>query len=95
MWAAMSRRSSGLSEVTRAPEVPPTKSPLGHGRSASSRLDSLDAFRGLVILIMTFVNYLAGIEGIPPVDIVVERPESILSGQTLADLVSQLPRRGP
>ena len=30
-----------------------------------SRLTSLDAFRGLVILTMTFVNYLAGVKNIP------------------------------
>jgi heparan-alpha-glucosaminide N-acetyltransferase len=30
-----------------------------------ARLTSLDAFRGLVILTMTFVNYLAGVKGIP------------------------------
>jgi len=32
----------------------------------SQRLESLDAFRGLVILTMTFVNYLARVDGIPP-----------------------------
>src|SRR5664279_2560862 len=32
---------------------------------ALTRLASLDAFRGLVILTMTFVNYLAGISNIP------------------------------
>ena len=31
----------------------------------ASRLASLDAFRGLVILTMTFVNYLAGVKNIP------------------------------
>jgi heparan-alpha-glucosaminide N-acetyltransferase len=36
-------------------------SPLG----ALPRLTSLDAFRGLVILTMTFVNYLAGVKAIP------------------------------
>ncbi|HEY5481630.1 MAG TPA: DUF5009 domain-containing protein, partial [Verrucomicrobiae bacterium] len=30
-----------------------------------ARLTSLDAFRGLVILTMTFVNYLAGVKAIP------------------------------
>ena len=33
--------------------------------SALARLSSLDAFRGLVILTMTFVNYLAGVKNIP------------------------------
>ena len=33
--------------------------------SALARLASLDAFRGLVILTMTFVNYLAGVKNIP------------------------------
>lgn len=33
--------------------------------AATQRLDSLDAFRGLVILTMVFVNYLAGVHGIP------------------------------
>ena len=32
---------------------------------ALARLSSLDAFRGLVILTMTFVNYLAGVNAIP------------------------------
>ena len=32
---------------------------------ALARLTSLDAFRGLVILTMTFVNYLAGVKAIP------------------------------
>jgi heparan-alpha-glucosaminide N-acetyltransferase len=32
---------------------------------AAARLTSLDAFRGLVIVAMTFVNYLAGVKGIP------------------------------
>ncbi len=41
---------------------PPQTAPAS---SAVTRLYSLDAFRGLVILTMTFVNYLAGIEGIP------------------------------
>src|SRR5438445_10340159 len=31
-----------------------------------ARLISLDAFRGLVILTMIFVNFLAGVSGIPP-----------------------------
>ena len=35
------------------------------GATDAFRLGSLDAFRGLVILTMTFVNYLAGIENIP------------------------------
>jgi predicted acyltransferase len=34
-------------------------------RTAAARLASLDAFRGLVILTMTFVNYLAGVKNIP------------------------------
>src|ERR1039458_7202466 len=33
--------------------------------SALARLSSLDAFRGLVILTMTLVNYLAGVKNIP------------------------------
>jgi predicted acyltransferase len=33
--------------------------------TAAARLSSLDAFRGLVIATMTFVNYLAGVQGIP------------------------------
>jgi heparan-alpha-glucosaminide N-acetyltransferase len=33
--------------------------------AAAGRLSSLDAFRGLVILTMTFVNYLAGVKNIP------------------------------
>lgn len=33
--------------------------------TAGARLASLDAFRGLVIVVMTFVNYLAGVRNIP------------------------------
>jgi heparan-alpha-glucosaminide N-acetyltransferase len=36
-----------------------------HPGTAAARLASLDAFRGLVILTMTFVNYLAGVKNIP------------------------------
>lgn len=43
--------------------------PAGHAAAAppgaSARLTSLDAFRGLVILAMTLVNYLAGVQNIP------------------------------
>jgi heparan-alpha-glucosaminide N-acetyltransferase len=46
--------------------------PTGHKTEAQraspepvARLTSLDAFRGLVILTMTFVNYLAGVRNIP------------------------------
>jgi heparan-alpha-glucosaminide N-acetyltransferase len=45
--------------------VAPEKRAAGKAGAAPERLDSLDAFRGLVILTMTFVNYLAGIKGIP------------------------------
>lgn len=40
------------------------RNPKAEVRSAA-RLTSLDAFRGLVILAMTFVNYLAHVQGIP------------------------------
>jgi heparan-alpha-glucosaminide N-acetyltransferase len=39
--------------------------PTGKGPAVTQRLTSLDAFRGLVILTMTFVNYLAGVSHIP------------------------------
>src|ERR1039457_1066660 len=59
-----------------AEPVPEGTSPPAPRASASSdlpaspsgalaRLASLDAFRGLVILAMTFVNYLAGVKSIP------------------------------
>jgi heparan-alpha-glucosaminide N-acetyltransferase len=38
---------------------------VGAPSPVSERLASLDAFRGLVILAMTLVNYLAGIKNIP------------------------------
>ncbi len=51
----------------RQPSISP--SPAGNRPASPSsplvRLASLDAFRGLVILTMTFVNYLAGISAIP------------------------------
>jgi heparan-alpha-glucosaminide N-acetyltransferase len=49
--------------TTPAPGAP-TAATLG-GPPNAFRLASLDAFRGLVILTMTFVNYLAGIANIP------------------------------
>jgi predicted acyltransferase len=36
-----------------------------HSKSSSTRLDSIDQFRGLSILLMVLANYLAGIEIIP------------------------------
>jgi heparan-alpha-glucosaminide N-acetyltransferase len=47
---------TAIESAPRAAEAP---------AKASPRLASLDAFRGLVILTMTFVNYLAGISHIP------------------------------
>jgi predicted acyltransferase len=47
-----------------APASPVAEGTAGGARDAF-RLDSLDAFRGLVIVTMTFVNYLAGIANIP------------------------------
>ena len=46
-----------------AVESPPTR--VESRSTQALRLSSLDAFRGLVILTMTFVNYLAGVRGIP------------------------------
>ena len=48
------------------------------------RLESLDAFRGLVILSMIFVNYLAGISGLP--DWTQHMPAKV-DGYTFVDLV--------
>lgn len=39
--------------------------PIADGRPPGSRLACLDAFRGFDILVMIFVNYLAGMAGIP------------------------------
>ena len=47
--APRTKESRGLSPAAHPPE----------------RLESLDVFRGLVIVMMTLVNYLAGIQGLP------------------------------
>lgn len=56
----------GPAAILQAPVSP---SPVGNRPASPSaaldRLASLDAFRGLVILTMTFVNYLAGVSHIP------------------------------
>src|ERR1035437_6069552 len=56
----------GPAAILQAPVNP---SPAGNRPASPSaaldRLPSLDAFRGLVILTMTFVNYLAGVSHIP------------------------------
>ncbi len=39
--------------------------PVISGGRPGARLESLDVFRGLVIVVMTFVNYLAGVSHIP------------------------------
>lgn len=38
---------------------------VGQSPGQPARLESLDAFRGLVIVTMTLVNYLAGVKGLP------------------------------
>ena len=49
-----------------------------------ARLTSLDAFRGLVILTMIFVNFLAGVSGIPPW---AKHMPGKVDGYTFVDLV--------
>jgi len=48
------------------------------------RLESLDAFRGLVILAMIFVNYLAGIAELP---LWTQHMPAAADGYTVVDLV--------
>src|ERR1022692_2575660 len=48
-----------------APRASASSDPPASPSGALARLASLDAFRGLVILTMTFVNYLAGVKAIP------------------------------
>ncbi len=55
-----------------------------HAISSPERLESLDAFRGLVIVTMTLVNYLAGIGGLPAWTQHVPPDQE---GYTLVDLV--------
>jgi heparan-alpha-glucosaminide N-acetyltransferase len=45
--------------------IEPLPRQIGKRPAVAERLTSLDAFRGLVILTMTFVNYLAGVKHIP------------------------------
>src|SRR5688572_26258754 len=52
--------------------------------AAPSRLASLDAFRGFVILSMIFVNYVAGMKGIPAW---LEHAAGGVDAYTFADLV--------
>ena len=47
------------------PSVCPSVTRIAPHSASLTRLASLDAFRGLVILTMTFVNYLAGVSHIP------------------------------
>ncbi len=65
--------------VTGAP--PAVVSPLGTG---SGRLASLDIYRGLVIVVMTLVNYLSPVEGVPAWS--KHWPEA-LDGYTYVDVV--------
>lgn len=52
--------------------------------AVDGRLASVDAFRGLDILVMVFVNYLAGMKGIP--GILLHAPKGV-DGFTIADVV--------
>lgn len=56
----------------------------GQGMGQPSRLESLDAFRGLVIVTMTLVNYLAGVKSLPAWAYHVPPDQE---GYTLVDLV--------
>src|SRR5678810_331931 len=51
---------------------------------AASRIASLDAFRGFVILAMTFVNYLGGVSGVPAW---LQHVDGGVDGYTFVDLV--------
>src|ERR1044071_5862230 len=51
---------------------------------AASRIISLDAFRGFVILAMTFVNYLGGVSGVPAW---LQHADGGADGYTFVDLV--------
>ncbi|PWU16703.1 MAG: hypothetical protein C5B50_12960 [Verrucomicrobia bacterium] len=84
---------SDAATVALTPE--PMSSPVAPPNSPSplpdrARLASLDVFRGLVILSMTLVNYLSGVENIPAwLEHMPERTATgaLTDGYTFADLV--------
>src|ERR1051325_1935341 len=71
--------SAGTSSAHCAKISPNTGDPSAH-----QRLLSLDVYRGLVIVVMTFVNYLSPLSGIPAW--AKHQPES-LEGYTFVDVV--------
>src|SRR5512137_1447701 len=64
--------------------VSPSAGPAAPAQVRSERLVSLDAFRGFDILVMVFVNFIAGMAAIP---FILRHAPATMDAYTLTDVV--------